>query len=210
MNLSTLFKRCLEIPYTHIENSADYALERRGDTLYIYLECSNGEIDWLNNLDFPAKAYSHPDGDGWMCHRGFMRVFKSLETHIADSVRDKSIKGVVTVGYSHGAALATLCHEYVWYNRPDLRDKIEGYGFGAPRVLWGYLSHSLARRWERFLTIRNIDDIVTHLPPKILGYTHIGTMLEIGKKGKYSQIDAHRPENMMQELLEYEKNLQKM
>ena len=53
--------------------------------------------------------------------------------------------------------------------------------------------------------VRNIDDIVTHLPPKILGFTHVGKMLEIGKRGKYSSVDAHRPENIMRELLEYEK-----
>jgi hypothetical protein len=55
-------------------------------------------------------------------------------------------------------------------------------------------------RWERFTVIRNIDDIVTHLPPRALGYTHVGHVLEIGEKGTYSRVDAHRPENILAEL----------
>lgn len=205
MKLNEMFRRCLEIPYTRVENSADYALERIGNTLYIYLECSNGEVDWRNNFDFPAKAYSHFDGERWLCHRGFMRVFKSIENYIAQPILDKSLEKIVTVGYSHGAGVAILCHEYVWYNRPDLRSEIEGYAFASPRVVWGYVSRSLAKRWEKLTVVRNINDIVTHLPPKALGYTHVGKMLLIGKRRKYSSVDAHRPENIMRELLELER-----
>ncbi|MBO5374544.1 MAG: hypothetical protein J6A54_03745 [Clostridia bacterium] len=206
MKLSEMFKRCLEIPYTHIDNSADYALERIENTLYIYLECSNGEVDWINNFDFPAKPYERmEEGQIWFAHRGFMRVFKSVEEQICDHVADMSLDSIITVGYSHGAALATLCHEYVWYNRPDLRKSIEGYAFASPRVIWGAKLHSLTKRWDRFLVIRNINDIVTHVPPKLLGYTHVGHLLEIGKRGKYSMTDAHRPENILNELLIYER-----
>ena len=102
--------------------------------------------------------------------------------------------------YSHGAALAVLCHEYVWYNRPDLRDRICGYGFGCPRVFWGFRTKKRMQRWKRFTVIRNVDDIVTHVPLAIWGYSHVGSMIKIGEKGKYSPVDAHRPENIMAEL----------
>lgn len=205
VKLSAMFKRCLSIPYNHVENSADYALERIGNTLYIYFECSNGDVDWLNNFDFPVKPYKRMKADAWFAHRGFLRVFKSIEPYIADPVSDLSLEKIVTVGYSHGSAIATLCHEYVWYNRPDLRNTIEGYAFASPRVFWGARLYSLMKRWESFTVIRNLDDIVTHVPPKILGYSHVGKLLEIGKRGKYSAIDAHRPENILTELLIYEK-----
>ena len=210
MKLSALFHRCISIPYVRVENSADYAIERIGDTLYIYFECSNGEIDWLNNFDFPSAPYKRMKGDTWRAHRGFLRVFKSVEPYIAHHVSDLSIKSIVTVGYSHGAAIATLCHEYVWYNRPDIRAQIQGYAFASPRVVWGYLPYSLAKRWENHMVIRNINDIVTHVPPRILGYTHVGKILEIGKKGKYSATNAHRPENILAELLEYEHHQNKI
>ena len=98
-----------------------------------------------------------------------------------------------------------LCHEYVWFRRPDLRETLEGYGFGCPRVFWGLRTWELMRRWERFRVIRNVDDIVTHLPPVWLGYSHVGSLLEIGERGKYTAIDAHRPQNILAELKAAEK-----
>ena len=200
MNLYGLFRRCLEIPYTRVDNSGDYAYERIGGTLYVYLEKSSGAEDWKNNFDFPVRAYKDMDGGIWYAHRGFARVWKSIEPYIKPHALDPTVEEIVTVGYSHGGGLAVLCHEYVWYNRPDIRENIYGYGFGAPRVIWGVKSARHLSRWERFTVIRNIDDVVTHVPPSLLGYFHVGTLLEIGQRGKYSQIDAHRPESYLSEL----------
>ena len=60
------------------------------------------------------------------------------------------------------------------------------------------------RRWENFTVIRNLNDIVTHVPPAILGYSHVGTVLEIGIKGRYTPIEAHYEENILAMLAEYE------
>ncbi len=200
MKLRALFERCLYIPYTHVENAADYATEHLGNTLYIYFEASNGIEDWKNNLSFPARPYRRMGRTAWFAHRGFLKVWKTLEEYIAPMIADPTLKRIVTVGYSHGAALAVLCHEYIWYHRPDLKNSIEGYGFGCPRVVWGCASKAKAQRWERFTVIRNINDVVTHLPPSWLGFSHVGMLLEIGERGKYTMIDAHRPENILTEL----------
>lgn len=201
MKLSTLFDRCLSAPYIHVGEGADYYTERIGSTLYIYLESSNGEEDWKNNLDFPTRAYCRGKECPFRAHRGFLRVWEALIPVLAPLIADESVRKVVTVGFSHGAALAVLCHEYVWYRRADLRASQEGYGFGCPRVLWGACP---VERWERFTVIRNLDDLVTHLPPAILGFRHVGKMIEIGTRGRYSRTDAHRPENIAAELRRYE------
>ena len=201
---SQLFSRCVRHTYVHVENAADYAVEHQGGTLYIYLECSNGLTDWKNNLDFPARPYRRMGQFPWFAHRGFLRVWKTLERYLCRDILDKGIEHIVTVGYSHGAALAVLCHEYVWFNRPDLRDAIEGYGFGCPRVFWGLRAPSLMRRWERFFVFRNLNDIVTHVPPALLGFSHVGTLISIGSRSRYSPIDAHRPENILASLKEWE------
>ena len=78
--------------------------------------------------------------------------------------------------------------------------ELNGYGFGCPRVFSGNLTDSLAERWYNFKVIRNINDIVTHVPPKIFGFQHVGILYEIGYKGRYNCIDAHRPESYIQEL----------
>ncbi len=198
MKMSVLFARCLDAPYLQAAESASYYIERKGAVLYIYLQGSDGAEDWKNNLDFPARPYH---GGTWLAHRGFVKVWRAVEPYVSEAIADPRLTGVVTVGYSHGGALAVLCHEYVWFHRPDLRKTIEGYGFGAPRVIWGKLSAEARQRWKKFTVVRNLDDLVTHLPPSALGYVHVGKVLEIGAAGRYSHVDAHRSENIMRELV---------
>lgn len=200
LSLSKLFYNCTHIKYTHAGLSADYAIRKCKDTLYIYFQGSDGKIDWKNNFDFPAKAYKRMGVTVWFAHRGFLKVWKSIEDLILPHILDTSLDKIVICGYSHGASLALLCHELVWYRRPDLRDNIFGFGFGSPRVLWGPRFKFITKRWESFTVIRNIDDLVTHVPPAFLGYYHPTPVFKIGKKGKYSRIDAHRDYNILAEL----------
>lgn len=206
MKLSTLFYNLTHISYQHAKNGLDYATRRMGDTLYIYFQHSRGKLDWKNNLDFPAKPYKSmkcggsPFSSIWFAHRGFLSVWKSAEEQLKSYILDTGIRKIVISGYSHGAAIAVLCHEYVWYNRPDLRGSLEGYGFGCPRVIWGIKTKCHRERWARFYVIKNIDDIVTHVPPFIFGFFHIGNMVKIGKCGQYSKIRAHFPDKYIEEL----------
>lgn len=208
IKLSKLFYNCTHILYTTVGECGDYAIRRCGNTLFIYFQGSNGKIDWKNNLDFPAKPYKRMGKIVWLCHRGFLKVWKSMEGSIGRYISDTSLEKIYICGYSHGGALATLCYEYVWYNRKDLRGNIFGFGFGAPRVLWGLRFKSITSRWRDFTVIRNLDDLVTHVPPFLFGYFHVGTLLKIGKRGQYSKIDAHRDNNLLCSLLEYEKGRQ--
>ncbi len=203
--LCELFERCLNAVYANTSGAASYAVHRLGDTLHIFFEASNSSADWKRNLDFPAKAYKRMGRTAWFAHRGFLSAWHELEAILSEKIADKSVRKIILTGYSHGAAIALLCHEYVWFSRPDIRDTLEGYGFGCPRVIWGMPSAEIRRRWENFTVIRNIDDAITYLPPAVLGYTHVGNMLEIGVRGKYSSIDAHRPENISAELEAYKK-----
>ena len=198
-NLLTLFVSCLEHTYTQVENDGSFAVDKDGSNLYIYFEKSNGPADLEHNFNFPAIPY-HNMSQTWYCHRGFLKVWKSIEPYLTESIMNPDIRSVNITGYSHGAALATFCHEYVWFNRPDLREYINGYGFGSPRILWGRLIPDLQERWINFTPVCNINDIITHLPPKILGYCHVNSLMMIGERDKYSGIVAHRPESYISEL----------
>lgn len=200
MDLYELFSECLNIRYHKAGVSANYAARKYKDTLYIFFEDSDGENDWKRNIDFPAKPYKRMEDSLWFAHRGFLKTWKEIEPYLSWRIKNKEIKKIVTVGYSHGAAIAVLCHEYVYFNRPDIRESIEGYGFGCPRVIWGIKTTGIDERWKRFCVIRNIDDIVTHLPPALFGFSHVGELLEIGERGKYSPIEAHYAENILAEL----------
>lgn len=195
------FKKCLslESSYIHVKNEASYCFERRGNTLDIYFEWSNGTLDWIHNFYFPAKPYRRMKSV-WFCHRGFLKVWKSIEPHISTAILDGSIKEINIVGYSHGGAIAQLCYEYVKFNRPDV--EVTGVGFGAPRVFWGIALRGVKTRFKGFKVIRNGRDIVTHLPPVIFGFRHICEVVKVGAESK-GLIDDHRPNNYIESLEKY-------
>ena len=200
MTLFEMMETCVNIKYTHVGNEGDFALDYRNGALYVYFEKSNGVEDWERNLNFPAIPYKRMGMNIWLAHRGFLAVWKKLEEYLAPVLLDRSIGEIIPVGYSHGAALATLCHEYLWWTREDLRDGLRGYGFGSPRIIWGNVSKRYRDRWSGFTVIRCVPDIVTHVPPAVLGYFHVGKMLEIGGRVKYSPIEAHKSESYLAEL----------
>lgn len=200
--LAELFSRCLDIEYFTVENGGSFAMEREGERLYVFFEKSDGAEDWENNFDFYAvesRRECARECESWYAHGGFLRVWRSILPYIEGALLDLDLREIISVGYSHGAALALLCHEFIWYNRPDIRSNIFGYGFGCPRVIWGRVPYE-RERWKSFYRVKNIDDIVTHLPPRSFGFRHIGTEIDIGGAGRYSRVDAHRAENYIKEL----------
>jgi hypothetical protein len=199
----TMFKKCLEADYIHTENGGDYAIEVCDNILYILFECSDGEEDWRNNFKFPVKPYKDMK-PVWYCHGGFLGVWKAMrddiEAKVAQLLRENEIAEIKCIGYSHGAALAVLATEDMAYLYGD-NYTISGYGYGAPRVLWGIVPNEVKERLECFKTIRNIPDIVTHLPPKLFGFRNAGEMLEIGGTDReYGLFMSHHYDNYIIEL----------
>ncbi len=194
--LRELFSECLSRTYQTAENAANFDVEQNDGTLFIYFEHSRGSEDWRNNLNFRIRPYGdmHPV---WYCHAGFLRVFKSVLPHVAPYIEAPDTRRIVIVGYSHGGALAVLCHEAAWYRRPDIRKHIRSFAYGAPRVLFGSVPKVVRERFQELYLIQNRDDLVTHLPPAVLGYHHVGNIITIGERGVFSPVDAHRPESYL-------------
>lgn len=202
-SLYELFLSCLGAEYRTVEEEADFAVKREGIDVTIYFEKSDGKVDWKHNLTFAARPYKDME-EPWKCHRGFLKVWKAAEPYLAPIVTDPTVESFTLVGYSHGAALALLCHEYIWFHRPDRRNRLWGYGFGCPRVIHGSTSKEMKERWNTFTVVRNAGDLVTHLPPVLFGFRHVGQTVTVGRLGRYSPIDAHRPESYLNELLSRE------
>lgn len=208
--LSELFHKCAyDVDYKQIGDSVNYAFVEEGDTLYIYFQGSNSITDWVRNFLFPSKPYKDMKVP-YRVHRGFLAAWKTVEDVIIQKVLEsKEVapkrqlgivdpeelkwQHIIVVGYSHGGALAGFCHECVWYYRPDLRRKgLEGYGFEAPRFYAGWkVKDCLQQRWETFKVIRTNNDLVTHCPPAIFGFCHVGSMIKI--KGDTSLVENKQP-----------------
>ena len=193
--LSELFEKVLCSSYTRVEGDGDYAIEKVDNHLYIYFQCSQTLLDWINNFDIAVVPYDGMEIP-WKCHRGFLKVWSGLKPYIQEQIMDPTIKNITIVGYSHGAAIAVLAHEYVWYHRPDLRDKgLESYAFGCPRCYWGYgIPRKLQERWKNFTVIRNNNDIVSYMPPMLFGYTHVGSVHKIAYENT-NPLESHHYDN---------------
>lgn len=209
MDIAQLFKRCNEIQYTHIEpNCADFATEIIDGTLYIYFQKSNCAKDWLNNFSFWVKPYKEME-TSWYCHGGFLKVWKVIEPRIKEvfdlfyqsKTAITPFDSVVIVGYSHGAAIASIAHEWVWFHYPETRNRLFGIGFGCPRIYWNWFwkfGDELRQRWKNFFPVRNSKDLVTHLPPVLFGFRHVNKILKFNFNS-FGPIKSHYQENYQSE-----------
>ena len=217
MKLSDAFYKTFNTQYENVGTDVSYHIEKVKHNgkyqLYIYFQGSNGENDWKANFKFCKKTYSRrPYKDmktKFRVHAGFLECWKQVEDIIKEAIKDNEINSICILGYSHGAALAVLCHECCWFNRPDLRSFINTFAFETPRVYANFrVKKSLKERWHNCYVFRNSNDIVTHLPPALFGYTHVGKIIKIGRRDKYkfmNSISAHHPEKVYNALIDYEK-----
>lgn len=235
MKLSELFHNCAyDVEYKQTGDSVNYAFVEDRSTLYIYFQGSNSITDWVRNFWFGKKPYRDMEIE-YKVHRGFLAAWKEVEDVVIAKITEKKkrrfynsfadayyykkdykFKKIIIVGYSHGAALAGFCTECVWFWRPDLRENgLEGYGFEAPRFYSGFrVKKSLKERWEKFTVIRTNNDIVTHCPPWIFKFCHVGYILKV--KGDTSLapkkwyipkcVKSHYPEVVYDALVKYEES----
>lgn len=127
-----------------------------------------------------------------------------IEEKVSEIMKAHRVRTIYCVGYSHGGALALLATEDMTYLHQWEDLNVLGIGFGAPRVVWGWVPKAVKRRLYNYMTVRNIPDIVTHVPPMVLGYRNISKPFKIGAWGKYSPIKAHYPQSYRDSLIYYE------
>ena len=219
--LAEQFYKTFSTIYDDIGTDVSYRIEKKvynkdeeneRHDLFIYFQGSNGDNDWKANFKFYKKVYSRRPYKGmetkFRVHAGFLECWKQVEDLIKAEITDEKIKRITIFGYSHGAALATLCHECCWFNRPDIRNNIETFAFEAPRVYASFrVKKELKERWEKCHLFRNRNDIVTHLLPVIFGYCNVNKITKIGRRKKYkfmNSVSAHHPEEVYQSLFDYE------
>lgn len=184
-----LYQNVLKAKYIDTPTEkGSYCVEQKDDVLYIYFEGSSGTTDWVNNFDFAKAPYKHMECK-WYVHRGFLRTWKDIQPYLDPWLERGDVRKVVIGGYSHGAALAVLCYEYVRFHHED--KQVIGGAFGCPRVLWGWIPRKIKKRFDTMHIFRCHNDLITHLPPALFFYRHVGNLHKIGKKFKMSCIKSH-------------------
>ena len=185
MTIKQLFHKCAyEIDYDTIGDSVNYKFieQDNGETLYIFFQGSNSITDWVENFFFTKRLYKE-----FKVHRGFYRAYSQVRDTMLNMIYYHDYKKIIIVGYSHGGALSQLAHEDIVYHFPNI--SVYTFAFESPRCL--KVKKKYRERWKNLTVIRNGSDIVTHMPPKIFGFTDLGTMLKIN--GDVSLVDKKIP-----------------
>jgi hypothetical protein len=118
------------------------------------------------------------------CHRGFDRGWATLRPLVAAWLRAAPVGPIVLAGHSLGGALAIRA-------ALDLASNVEAVvAFAAPRVggrqfLERYQALDLQRRTIRFT---QLTDVVSRIPPSIIGFAHTGTEVVLGYTDSQSSL----------------------
>ena len=167
-------------------NDVQYVIKETPSCVFIFFQWTESLQDWKQNFKFWVKPYKNMKTT-WYVHKGFLQNWKSVQDEIISKL---DIKGriVMVAGYSHGAALATLCFEDLKYRYPDA--DIYGVVYGSPRVVW-LPKKSIQYRFDAMYNIQVQGDLVTKVPFGIMGYKHVGFRYNIGKKIWLPKVEYH-------------------
>jgi predicted lipase len=173
-----------------------------GDTMLIAFRGSNSHIDWVGNFEFWKKKVPYGNADSPVrVHAGFIDDYKSDEVRtFIHSKLTSSIHRVQITGHSLGAAMAILCAVDLQYNFPN--KDIEVAVFGCPRVGNSAFRESYNKRVFKTMRVENGNDIVTKVPPAIMGFRHVGIRVHVGPPRLLGIVspEAHRPQHYMEHL----------
>jgi hypothetical protein len=155
-----------------------FRIEADADEIAIIFQQTVSESDWAFN--FKALPVVYKDSPvPFAAHEGFVSLWKSVRPIVMGEVAAlygaNPHRSVNVIGFSQGAALALLCYEDIAYSlKPSY---LHGYGFGCPRVIIG---EEISNRFAHFHRITVRGDLVTELPPWVMGYRHMGRLTAIG------------------------------
>lgn len=148
---------------------------RSGNVLYVVFRGTRSGGEKIKNWMAQKQDAVFDDLEGGRVHRGFHLCYASVRPAIRDFLemnagKDKTIR---VTGHSLGGALASLAALDIATGGLPYRT-LEAYTFASPRVGARKWSEYYAAKSSATWRIANRKDPVTKVPPKFLGYLHVG------------------------------------
>ncbi len=161
------------------KNSAQAILVEHEKFLCMAFRGTNELSDWLDNIN----AFSTDVLFGSF-HRGFWNSVDDVWDKINggyEELRKKKKRPLFITGHSLGGAMATIAAaRFIHDDRPF----ISVYTFGQPRCIGRDAARIFnAEAGGRCHRFQNNEDIVTRVPARFMGYSHVGHCLYIDEDG---------------------------
>ena len=140
--------------------------------------------DWLSNLNFLHEDWTEANKLAEV-HRGFNNAVNSIWSNVVHEVnllRDNN-QPVWLTGHSLGGALATIVAANYTLQEPSV--EVAGiYTFGQPRAgdfTFAKIFNAVLK--DKMFRMVNNNDVVTRLPPQVVGFSHVGSLMYIDSDG---------------------------
>ena len=157
------------------KKSAQAALIEHENYFCFAFRGTDEAADWLDNMNVFSEKVLFGE-----FHRGFWKSLEDVWQPLYEqyeALHKQKRRPVFFTGHSLGGAMATVAaSRFIHHDQPFSST----YTFGQPRVM----SNATARIFNmeakgRTFRFQNNNDIVTRVPARIMGYSHVGTYIYI-------------------------------
>ena len=163
--------------------SSQAALVEHEDYLCLAFRGTDEIADWLDNIN----AFATPQLFGEF-HRGFWQAVEDIWQPLWGAYLEASAakpRPLFLTGHSLGGAMATIAAARLIHLDLPFTSV---YTFGQPRAMTRETARIFNQECQgRFFRFHNNNDLVTRVPARLMGYSHVGTYLYITEAGAIHQ-----------------------
>lgn len=214
-NLGILKETQLKFKYDPVEKAIFIAVECSANNRVPETKPKWFNMDWFTNLFFiPSKALKNGNPMrtyedsliNFYTHTGFTVSFKAIEEdlkkRLEEFITNNEVENIYCYGWSLGGALVQLIHESLVYRyniKEDRNIQILSFASGSPRVFYYAFKYNpfkaldwfrLSLRFKKCFLLKDVNDIITRVPPVIFGARHVIQEVRLG--GKFNIIEIFK------------------
>lgn len=186
----TIYKNVKTYEKKYKSHLVEYDIaEINKDVAMIIFRGSYGKCDWRDNFRFKKIVIPFINDKKIKGHEGFVKQYEVVRTDIHEhliSGRLKKYRELVICGHSLGGALANQCSLDLKLYFKDIH--ISCITLGAPRVGNPAFVKLCKKHLPGAIRIVNGADMVTKVPPTIMGFKHFGILLTVGARSIFWKI----------------------
>jgi predicted lipase len=163
------------------KNSAQAALIEHKNYFCMAFRGTDEVVDWLDNINAFRTQVLFGD-----FHRGFWNSLNDIWQELYERYqllkKTKHARPIFLTGHSLGGAMATMAAAKLVHEDLPFTSV---YTFGQPRAMSRETSRIFNMECKsRFFRFQNNNDIVTRIPARVMGYSHVGTYIYISEEGE--------------------------
>lgn len=159
-------------------NSAQAALIEHRNYYCLAFRGTDEIADWLDNINIFSEKVLFGE-----FHRGFWKSLADVWDPLYEryqELRQNNRRPLFLTGHSLGGAMATVAAAKLLHEDKPFTS---AYTFGQPRTM----TLATARIFNveaksKFFRFQNNNDIVTRVPARLMGYSHVGSYLYISEE----------------------------